>query len=64
MTDFKPGDKVNYGDRVAELIRPITPSGMNNGQLWEVKFEALPCTVLRWIKPDSTLVPKTSKGEQ
>ena len=62
MTEFKPGDKVNCGGRVAELIRPII-SGMNNGQLWEVKFEALPYTVLRWIKPDSTLSIKTTGSE-
>lgn len=46
----KSGDKLMYGDRECTLIQPISPSGMARGQLWEVKFESLPCNVFRWIK--------------
>jgi hypothetical protein len=56
MTEFNSGDKVMYGDRVAELLKPMSPSGLAQGQLWEIRFEQLPCTVYRWIKPDSQLV--------
>jgi hypothetical protein len=72
MTDYydvemnlKIGDKILYGDRKATLINPITPSGMKNGQLWEMKFDALPCNVIRWCNPDlvSVVSKNTKEGK-
>ena len=57
---MKAGDKVQYGDRQGELIQPISPSGFAQGQLWEIKFDSLPCSVYRWIKEEMCLVPKTT----
>ena len=42
------GDIVTIGGKKATLINPISPSGMKNGQLWEIKIEGLPCNVFRW----------------
>jgi hypothetical protein len=34
----------------AELLEPMTPSGMSNGQLWKVRFEGETETFMRWVK--------------
>jgi len=69
MTDYydinmnlNSGDKILYGTRKATLIKPITPSGMKSGQLWEMKFDDLPCSVMRWCNPD--IVSLVDEGMQ
>ena len=55
---WKVGDKIIYHEcREATLIKPMTPYGVRNsetkteGQMWELKFPDLPCTVYRWLYP-------------
>lgn len=49
---LKINDIVTIDTRPAKLIKSMSPSGLKNGQLWEVKFANLPCTVYRWIKEE------------
>ena len=71
VTDMKHlkcnvGDTILFGDREAILIKPITPAGMDKGQLWEMKFKSLPCPVFRWVNNQTTkvLIKATVDGGQ
>ncbi len=47
---MKAGDIIQYGNREATLVKPMTPYFEDRGQqCWEIKFKDLPCTVYRWI---------------
>jgi hypothetical protein len=49
----------------AKLIKPMTPSGMANGQMWEVHFlgDEPESTFYRWIR-EPTVVSKVPKGAE
>jgi hypothetical protein len=62
---WKIGSKILYhGVKEATLIKPMTPYGIRNsetkteGQVWELKFDDLPCTVYRWLYPALDLEAK------
>ncbi len=54
--NLKAGDRILYKNEKATLITPITPSGLRNGQLWEVKFDKWSDHVMRWCNPDTIII--------
>ena len=55
---------------VMATYQHMTPYGIRNsetkveGQVWELKFSNLPCTVYRWLYPALDVPITTSKEEK
>lgn len=55
---MQKGDVVRIGDYELKLVRPMTPSGFKNGQLWQVEVRGASELLYKWIPETATVEAK------